>query len=63
MKIKNKKKAALAAALFWAAMNLSACAYGPPPEDNEETNADVSQTEYDPEENVEAGVYGPPDES
>lgn len=62
MKIKNKKKAFLAAAVFFAAMNLSACAYGPPPEDKEETNADVSQTDYDPEENVDAGVYGPPPE-
>lgn len=62
MKIKNKKKAALTAALFWAAMNLSACVYGPPPEDNEETDADVSQTEYGSEDNINQGVYGPPPE-
>lgn len=61
MKIKNKKKAALAAAVFLAAMNLSACAYGPPTGD-EETDTNVSQTEYDPEENVAPAVYGPPPE-
>lgn len=61
MKIKNKKKAALAAAVFLATMNLSACAYGPPRGD-EETDADVSQTEYDFEDNINHDVYGPPPE-
>lgn len=46
--MKTKRKAAIAAAAFWAALNLSACAYGPPPEDYEEPDADTSQTEYDP---------------
>jgi len=60
--MKVKKKAAIAAAAFWAAMNLSACAYGPPPEDYEESGSDISQTEYDPGENINGDVYGPPPE-
>lgn len=60
--MKTKKKAAIAAAAFWAALNLSACAYGPPPEDYEEPDADTSQTEYDPGENINGDVYGPPPE-
>lgn len=59
--MKIKRKAALAAAVFLAAMNLSACAYGPP-EDYENNDIDASQTDYDPEENIPAGVYGPPPE-
>lgn len=59
--MKINKKAALAAVAFAVTMNLSACAYGPP-EDYEENGADVSHTEYEPEENQNAGVYGPPPE-
>lgn len=59
--MKIKKKAAVAAAVFAVTMNLSACAYGPP-KDYEGNDAEVSQTEYDPEENQNAGVYGPPEE-
>ena len=58
--MKIKKKAAVAAAVFAVTMNLSACAYGPPPEEHEDIDADISQTEYDPEENQNATVYGPP---
>lgn len=60
--MKIKKKAAIAAAVFAVTMNLSACAYGPP-EDYEGNDAEVSQTEYDPEENQNATVYGPPTEN
>ena len=44
--MKMNKKAVVAAAVFSAAMNLSACAYGPP---------------YDPSDNRNADVYGPPE--
>lgn len=47
--MKIKKKAAIAAAMFAAVMNFSACAYGPPPEGD-----------YDPADNRNADVYGPP---
>lgn len=43
--MKMNKKAVIAATVFSAALNLSACAYGPP---------------YDPADNRNAGVYGPP---
>lgn len=58
--MKMKKKAAIAAAVFAAAMNFSACdnyasgVYGPPNEDFEEN--------YDPSYNQNANVYGPPEE-
>lgn len=52
--MKMKKKAAIAAMAFAVAMNLSACAYGPPKGD-EENN-------YDPSYNQNANVYGPPPE-
>ncbi|MBD5141642.1 MAG: hypothetical protein HDT25_09570 [Ruminococcus sp.] len=45
--MKMKKKAIIAAAAFAVAMNLSACAYGPP--------------EWDEEDNYNMGVYGPPE--
>lgn len=36
--MKMKKKAVIAAAVFSAALNLSACAYGPPPDDWDSDN-------------------------
>lgn len=51
MKI-NKKAVITAAVIFSAAMNLTACAYGPP-EDEEY---------YDPDYNMNVNVYGPPPE-
>ena len=50
--MKMKKKAALAATVFAVTMNLSACAYGPP-EDYENN--------YNPSYNQNMGVYGPPE--
>lgn len=44
--MKVNKKAMIAAAVFSAALNLSACAYGPP---------------YDPADNRNVDVYGPPE--
>lgn len=52
--MKIKKKAVIAAVAFAAAMNLSACAYGPPQEDYDDN--------YNPSYNQNAGVYGPPEE-
>ena len=45
--MKIKKKAAIAAVLFSAAVNFSACAYGPPPDEYENVNNNdtVSQTD------------------
>ena len=41
--MKIKKKAVIAAAVFSAALNLSACAYGPPPDDwNSDNSSSVS---------------------
>ena len=47
--MKVKKKAAMAAAVFVAAMNLTACAYGPPP--MEDRNAPQQQEQ--PSDNAE----------
>lgn len=46
--MKIKKKAAIAAAVFSAAMNFSACAYGPPPgeEEYDEPGAETGNNEY-----------------
>ena len=63
-----KKKAALAAAALLAVTGFSACGnvgegvYGPPPETQNygETETDISDTEYDPEENLPETVYDPP---
>lgn len=41
--MKIRKKAALAAAVFAVAMNLSACAYGPPRGDEETSESSVSE--------------------
>ena len=59
--MKMKKKAVIAAVAFAAAMNLSACAYGPP-EDYEDTPLTEEITSFDPAENQTVGVYGPPGE-
>lgn len=56
--MKIKKKAVIAAAVFSAALNLSACAYGPPPDDwNSDNSSSVSDANsYDTDsENGEAG--------
>lgn len=47
--MKIQKKAVIAAAVFSAALNLSACAYGPPPDDwNNENSSSVSdENSYD----------------
>ncbi|MBD5145133.1 MAG: hypothetical protein HDT21_04370 [Ruminococcus sp.] len=55
-----KKKAIIVAMAFAAAMNLSACAYGPPNEDFEQ-NLPTEETSFAPEENQNVGVYGPPE--
>lgn len=66
--MKMKKKAALAAAALLTVTGFSACGnvgegvYGPPPETSnyEKTETDIPDTNYDPEDNVEPAVYGPP---
>ncbi|MDE6593152.1 MAG: hypothetical protein K2K57_08845 [Oscillospiraceae bacterium] len=68
--MKIKKKAAVAAAVFAAAMNFSACAYGPPPESDfpDHSSGEVYSTpaaesnDFDPVDNVNYDVYGPPEE-
>lgn len=63
--MKIKKKAAITAAVFAAAMNLSACAYGPPPEsdfpDHSNDIPTAESNDFDPGDNVHYNVYGPPD--
>ena len=46
-KKKRFRKIAIAAAAFSTALNLNACAYGPPPD-------------FDPSANINDDVYGPP---
>ncbi|MDE6579699.1 MAG: hypothetical protein K2K41_04115 [Ruminiclostridium sp.] len=46
--MKIKKKAAMAAAVFAAAMNLTACAYGPPME-----SRDAPQSQEQPSDSAE----------
>lgn len=66
--MKIKKKAILTAAAFLTVTSFSACgnvgegAYGPPMETSnyEEAETDIPDTEYNPEENQNATVYGPP---
>ncbi len=62
--MKIKKKAVVAAAVFAAAMNLSACAYGPPPEsdfpDHSSDTPAAESNDFDPADNVNYDVYGPP---
>ena len=47
--MKKSRKAAYVAALFVAAINMNACAYGPPPDELEnevtKTNMSISETE------------------
>ena len=47
--MKIKKKAVIAAAIISAALNLSACAYGPPPDDwdNENSSSVSDENSYD----------------
>ena len=59
--MKMKKKAVIAAAAFAVAMNLSACAYGPPDEDFDR-DMPTEETSFAPDENQNVGVYGPPPE-
>lgn len=56
--MKIAKKAMIAAAVFSAALNLSACAYGPPPEDwdNENNSSYSDENSYDT--NSENGDMG-----
>lgn len=66
--MKIKRKSALAAAALMTVTSFSACGnvgegvYGPPPETQNygETETDIPDTDYDPEENQNATVYGPP---
>lgn len=66
--MKIKKKAALAAAALLTVTGFSACGninqdvYGPPIEtpNYEDTETDISDTEYDPEDNAATAVYDPP---
>ena len=54
--MKIKKKAAMAAAMFVAAMNLTACAYGPPPMDSRDAPQQQEQPSDDAEnQNADAG--------
>ncbi len=59
--MKMKKEAVVAAIAFAAAINLSACAYGPPNEDFEQ-NLPTEENTFVPDENQNPGVYGPPEE-
>ncbi len=61
--MKMKKKAIIAAVAFAAAMNLSACTYGPPywdEEEYEDTTQTEEETSYAPADNINEDVYGPP---
>ena len=66
---KKLKKGLLAGTIFSAAANLNACVYGPPPnssaivpEKNTITTTQPEQTEeFDPSDNQNADVYGPPE--
>lgn len=61
------KKAAAAAVVFSAALNLTGCVYGPPIDEGEEhqipygyISEDAGAEDFDPADNVAAAVYGPP---
>lgn len=62
------KKAAAAAVVFSAALNLTGCVYGPPIDEGEEqqipygyiTEDTQIVDEFDPADNIAAAVYGPP---
>lgn len=57
--MKMKKEAVVAAIAFAAALNLSACAYGPP-EDYEDTTQPEEETSYDSADNINEDVNDPP---
>ncbi len=62
------KKAAAAAVVFSAALNLTGCVYGPPIDDGEEqqipygyiTEEGQIEDGFDPSDNIAHTVYGPP---
>ncbi|MGN0638411.1 MAG: hypothetical protein ACI4J0_08560 [Huintestinicola sp.] len=54
MKKKNVKKVLITAAIFSAAFNMNACAYGPPEGDLDDN--------YSPSSNYNEDVYGPPED-
>ena len=56
--MKMKKKAVIAAAVFSAALNLSACAYGPPPDDWEHENSSSVSNENSYDTDSEDGDIG-----
>lgn len=56
--MKMKKKAVIAAAIFTAALNLSACAYGPPPEDWDNENSSSASDESSQDTYSENGNTG-----
>ncbi|MCH5262554.1 MAG: hypothetical protein J1F42_06540 [Lachnospiraceae bacterium] len=56
--MKIKKKAVIAAAVFSAALNLSACAYGPPPDDWDNGNNSSFSDENSYETDSENGDMG-----
>ncbi len=59
---KFPRKAAAAAAIFTATLNLNGCVYGPPAdfEDTTEIPYGYITEEFDPAQNINADVYGPP---
>ena len=58
--MKKSRKAALVAALFVAAVNMNACAYGPPPDELEsevtKTNMSISEENTDSTEQTEENI-------
>lgn len=56
--MKISKKAVIAAAVFSAALNLSACAYGPPPDDWEHENSSSVSDENSYDADSEDGDIG-----
>ncbi|MBP3204848.1 MAG: hypothetical protein J6M66_05440 [Lachnospiraceae bacterium] len=76
MKKRSLKKGILAGTIFTAALNFNACAYGPPggmymSEDATPEHTNLSETvessetvptpDFDPSQNIQAPVYGPPE--
>ena len=57
--MKMKKEAVVAAIAFAAALNLSACAYGPP-EDYEDTTQPEEEISYDSADDINKDVNDPP---
>ena len=58
--MKKSRKAAFVAALFVAAINMNACAYGPPPDELEnevtKTNMSISEENTDITEQTEENI-------